>query len=283
MEPATIFSVDVEDWFHILELSATPDVAQWELLPSHVVKNFGKLLDLFSRYQVNVTCFFLGWVAQRFPEIVRDAAARGHEIACHGYSHMLCSEMTRQAFFQDISRAKAVIEDVVGSPIQGYRAPGFSVTAATPWFFDQVAQAGFTYDSSVFPMRRAHGGLRNSCYTPYVVNTAHGALIEFPISVTDVSGIPLYFFGGGYLRLFPYGLIRRMSRRVIAEGRPVIFYVHPREIEPNHPRMQMNPIRRFKSYVGLRTMESKLRRLLQDFPMTTFANYLSQHRLAEVA
>ena len=260
-----------------------PDMANWESLPSHVVKNFGKLLDLFSRYQVRVTCFFLGWVAQRYPELVRDAAACGHEIACHGYSHMLCSQMTAQGFLQDIWRAKAIIEDIVGSPIQGYRAPGFSATAATPWFFDKVAQAGFTYDSSVFPMRRAHGGLTDSRHTPYVINTAYGSLIEFPISVTHLCAIPMYFFGGGYLRLFPYSLIRRMARRVIAEGRPVIFYLHPREIEPNHPRMPMNPLRRFKSYVRLKTTESKLCRLLQDFPMTSFANYLSQHRMAEVA
>lgn len=283
MERTNIFSVDVEDWFHILDLSEMPDVAQWQSLPSHVEQNFRKMLDLFSRFQVNVTCFFLGWIAQQFPELVREAADRGHEIASHGYSHMLCSEMTPQGFLEDICHAKAIIEDILGSPIHGYRAPGFSVTAKTPWFFEKLAQAGFTYDSSVFPMRRAHGGMTSSTYTPYVVKTKYGSLAEFPISVAHVSGRPMCFFGGGYLRLFPYAVVKRMSRKVMAEDRPVIFYLHPREIEPNHPRMRMNPIRRFKSYVGLRTTESKLCRLLQDFPVTTFADYLSRSALAECA
>lgn len=283
MEQVNIFSVDVEDWFHILELSEMPNMAQWDSFPSHVAGNFRKMLDLFSRYQVKVTCFFLGWVAEQFPELVREAAARGHEIASHGYSHMLCSEMTPQAFFDDICHAKAIIEDIVGSPIQGYRAPGFSVTEETPWFFEKLAQAGFTYDSSLFPMRRAHGGLSNSSYSPYVISTRYGSLVEFPISVTRVSGLPMCFFGGGYLRLFPYAVVRRMSRKVMAEDRPVIFYLHPREIAPDHPRMQMNLRRRFKSYIGLRTTENKLCRLLEDFPVTTFANYLSKSSLAEVA
>jgi polysaccharide deacetylase family protein (PEP-CTERM system associated) len=283
VQQVNIFSVDVEDWFHILELSEMPDMAQWQSFPSHVAKNFRKMLDLFSRYQVNVTCFFLGWVAQQFPELVRDAAARGHEIASHGYSHMLCSEMTPEAFLQDICHAKAIIEDILGRPIHGYRAPGFSVTEHTPWFFEKLAQAGFTYDSSMFPMRRAHGGIRNSPYAPYMIKTTYGSLVEFPISVARISGLPMYFFGGGYLRLFPYALVKRMGRKVMAEGRPVIFYIHPREIEPNHPRMRMNPLRRFKSYVGLRTTETKLCRLLQDFPVTTFQSYLSNSMLAGVA
>jgi len=214
--------------------------------------------------------------------LVRDAAARGHEIASHGYSHTLCSEMTPDAFFEDIRRAKSIIEDILGRSIRGYRAPGFSVTSKTPWFFDKLVQAGFTYDSSIFPMRRAHGGIRNFSCVPHVIKTRYGSLVEFPISITHAWGLPMYFFGGGYLRLFPYSLVRRMSRKVMAEGRPVIFYLHPREIEPNHPRMRMNPLRRLKSSVGLRTTESKLCRLLEDFPVTTFQNYLSTSPFAQL-
>jgi len=195
---------------------------------------------------VKVTCFFLGWVAQEFPELVRDAADRGHEIASHGYAHVLCYEMTPEAFFEDIPKAKRIVEDLLGRPIHGYRAPGFSVTEKTPWFFDKLAQAGITYDSSVFPASRAHGGIKTSHYAPYVIKTKYGSLIEFPITVARVFGRPTCFFGGGYLRLFPYTLLSRMSRKVLAEGRPVVFYVHPREIEPGHPRLRMNPLRRFK-------------------------------------
>ncbi len=283
MSAMSVFSVDVEDWFHILALPQVPDVAQWEAYPSHVVKNFRKLLDLFSEHDVKVTCFFLGWVAQKFPELVRDAAERGHEIASHGYAHVLCYEMTAEAFLEDIFKAKRIVEDLLGRPIQGYRAPGFSVTEKTPWFFDKLAQAGFTYDSSVFPACRAHGGMKSSNYAPYVIKTRYGSLIEFPITVARVFGRPTCFFGGGYLRLFPYRVLSRMSRRVLAEGRPVVFYVHPREIEPGHPRLRMNALRRFKSYVGLKSTEAKVRRLLAEFPVTTFEGYLSDPAARKVA
>lgn len=283
MSAMSVFSVDVEDWFHILALPQIPDVAQWEAYPSHVAKNLRKLLDLFSEYDVKVTCFFLGWVAQQFPELVRDAAERGHEIASHGYAHVLCYEMTPEAFLEDISKAKRIVEDLLGRPIHGYRAPGFSVTEQTPWFFDKLAQAGFTYDSSVFPASRAHGGIKSSHYAPYVIKTKYGSLIEFPITVTRLFGRPTCFFGGGYLRLFPYTVLSRMSRKILAEGRPVVFYVHPREIEPGHPRLRMNPLRRFKSYVGLKSTESKVCRLLQEFPVTTFEKYISDPASAKVA
>src|SRR5579885_2921118 len=283
MEPSNIFSVDVEDWFHILELERTPDVQDWYLYPSHVTRNFIKLLELFSQYEVKVTCFFLGWVAQAFPELVREAARCGHEIACHGYAHVLCHKLTPPEFLADVTHAKGILEDILGKPVRGYRASGFSVTEATPWFFEKLAQAGFSYDSSVFPMRRAHGGLKGACRTPYVVKTVCGTLVEFPISVVQVWGGPMCFFGGGYFRLFPYWVIRRMTRQVMTEGRPVIFYVHPREIDPNHPRMPMTLLRSFKSYVNLKTTESKLHRLFNEFPMMTFEDYLSNSMLVDVA
>jgi polysaccharide deacetylase family protein (PEP-CTERM system associated) len=283
MGPLSIFSVDVEDWFHILDLPETPQIAQWETYPSHLAKNFRKLLDLFDEYDVKVTCFFLGWVAQQFPDLIREATARGHEVASHGYAHMLCYEMTPEAFFQDVSKAKRIVEDILGEPIHGYRAPGFSVTEDTPWFFEKLAQAGFTYDSSVFPASRAHGGVRSRNYAPYAIETKYGSLIEFPITVARVFGRPMCFFGGGYLRLFPYAVLSRMGRKVLREGRPVVFYVHPREVEPGHPRLRMNLLRRFKSYVGLKTTEGKIRRLLQEFPTTTFEKYLSDPASAKVA
>ena len=159
----------------------------------------------------------------------------------------------------------------------GFRSPGFSVTEDTTWFFAAVAEAGYQYDSSIFPARHTHGGVRSSRREPYRVEGAGAQLIEFPISVVDLFWKPMCFFGGGYLRLFPYALIRRMARRVLAEGRPVIYYVHPREIDPAHPRLRMSAIRRFKSYVNLRSTEVKLRRILREFPTVTFREYLAMN------
>jgi polysaccharide deacetylase family protein (PEP-CTERM system associated) len=271
-----IFSVDVEDWFHILEPYTAPDLSQWSSQLSLVERNFNRLLDIFDEAGARVTCFFLGWVAEKFPHLVRDAHQRGHEIASHGYSHRLCYELGADAFLADILRARKVTEDALGGAIHGYRAPGFSVTDKTPWFFDRLAYAGFTYDSSVFPATRQHGGLAGAECAPYLVETPHGQIVEFPISIVKPIGFAMCFFGGGYLRLSPYSLLRRMGHRVLAEGRPLIFYIHPREIDPSHPRMPMGFRRHFKSYVGLRGTQSKIQKLLRDFPVSTFEHYLSQ-------
>ena len=278
MSGDSILSVDVEDWFHVLE--AGPAVATWGTLPSHVERNFHRLLEIFGERGVHATCFFLGWVAERFPHLIREAKERGHEIASHGYSHTLTYQLTPAAFLEDIRKAKDILEGIAGAPVRGYRAPGFSVTRETPWFFEKLAEAGLTYDSSVFPASRQHGGLLGGPLEPYVVETSHGPVQEFPITVARVLGKPVCFFGGGYLRLFPYRLVKAMSRRVHGEGRPVVFYVHPREIQPDHPRIPMKPVKRFKSYVGLRTMEPKLKRLISDFPVTTFEAYMKQRALA---
>lgn len=273
----SILSVDVEDWYHILDVSSAPPMESWQTLPSRVEMNFRRLLDLFEERQAHASCFFLGWVAERFPQLVREAARRGHEIASHGYAHKLVHRMTRDEFYADAVRARKILEDVSGTAVEGFRSAGFSVTEDTPWFFAAVAEAGYQYDSSIFPARHGHGGMRGSCREPYRVAGEGANLIEFPISVADLFGKPMCFFGGGYLRLFPYALIRRMARRVLAEGRPVVYYVHPREIDPAHPRLPMSAVRRFKSYVNLHSTEVKLRRILREFPIVTFREYLAMN------
>jgi len=270
----SVLSVDVEDWFHILEAASAPDISEWNSMPSCVERNFRKLLDIFSEKKVQVTCFFLGYIAHRFPQLVREAYDRGHEIACHGYAHRLIYTMTPQAFQQDARQSKDILENIIGKAVLGYRAPGFSVTTETPWFFEKLLEAGYTYDSSVFPAPRQHGGLKTDRYEPHVVA---GGLIEFPITVTNVLGQRYCFFGGGYLRLFPYGVVRRMCHKVLGENRPVVFYVHPREIDPNHPRLRLGLKRAFKSYVNLKTTEPKLRSILEDFEVTTFARFIAEN------
>jgi polysaccharide deacetylase family protein (PEP-CTERM system associated) len=270
----SIFTVDVEDWFHILDFPSAPDISEWNSLPSHVERNFRKLIDLFSEKKVHVTCFFLGYVAERFPQLVREAHERGHEIASHGYAHRLIYSMTPQEFLEDASKSKSILEGITGQPVLGYRGPGFSVTKDTPWFFEKIVEAGYRYDSSVFPAPRQHGGLKIDKYSPHMVA---GKLMEFPITVASVLGQRFCFFGGGYLRLFPYSVIRQMCRKVLSEHRPVVFYVHPREIDPSHPRLQLSATRAFKSYVNLHSTEPKIRKILNDFEVTTFSAFIAEN------
>lgn len=271
----SILSVDVEDWFHILDIASAPPIEAWPQLPSRVEPNFRRLLDLFDAHGAHVTCFFLGWAGERFPHLVRDAANRGHEIASHGYAHELVYKMTRSEFRADAERARKILEDASGTPVAGYRSAGFSVTEKTMWFFEALLEAGYQYDSSVFPAERGHGGMAGARRDPYRIDIGGAHLMEFPITVADLFGKPMCFFGGGYLRLFPYALVRRMARQVLSEGRPVVYYVHPREIDPEHPRLPMSAVRRFKSYVNLRSTEPKLRRILEEFPVTTFREFLA--------
>jgi polysaccharide deacetylase family protein (PEP-CTERM system associated) len=221
-----------------------------------------------------VTCFFLGYVAERYPHLVTEALNRGHEIASHGYSHRLIYTMTPQAFLEDARKSREILEGISGQAVNGYRAPGFSVTAESPWFFEKLVEAGYRYDSSVFPAPRQHGGLNTNKYAPHMIADK---LMEFPITVADVLGKRFCFFGGGYLRLFPYSLVRQMSRKVLGENRPVVFYIHPREIDPGHPRLSLGRVRTFKSYVNLKTTEPKLRHILDEFQVTTFAEFISEN------
>jgi len=274
----SVFSVDVEDWFHILNLPSGHGLSEWDSLPSRVEASFRRLLDLFSRHDVRVTCFFLGWVAERFPHLVLEASELGHEIASHGYSHSLVYTMSSEEFLADIQRSKDILEGITGGRVLGYRAPGYSVTEKTPWFFEKVAEAGYRYDSSVFPTRRGHGGVAGTFCAPHAIPVGSSdTLIEFPISVAEVLTARFCVFGGGYLRVFPWSLIKSMATRVTKQGRPVTFYVHPREIDPEHPRLSMNPLRTFKCYVNLKSTERKVESILKEFPLTTFQQFLAEH------
>jgi polysaccharide deacetylase family protein (PEP-CTERM system associated) len=275
----SIFTVDVEDWYHILDVPSAPPMGAWQNLPSCVEKNFLTLLDIFDESNSKVTCFFLGWIAERYPQLVREAVQRGHEIASHGFAHRLVFQMTPEEFREDALMSRKLLEDLSGAAVRGYRAAGFSTTEAAPWFFDELIAAGYAYDSSIFPAKRGHGGWDASPLGPYTTVASTGEIAEFPISVASVLGQRMCFSGGGYLRLFPYPVISRMAARIESAGRPVIFYIHPREIDPRHPRLKMNAYRRFKSYVNLDSTEGKVRRILGEFSCGTFAEYMDSHGL----
>jgi polysaccharide deacetylase family protein (PEP-CTERM system associated) len=270
-----VFTVDVEDWFHILDVPSSPSIERWASLPSRVERNFNQLLDLFEEKHAHATCFFLGWIAGHFPHLVKEAARRGHEVASHGYAHRLVNSMSRHEFRDDIIRTKKLLEDLTGSTVLGYRAPGFSLTRETSWLFEELMAAGYVYDSSLFPAARGHGGDTSFSRTPTLWGGSGRSLVEFPVTVTDLVGCPVCLFGGGYLRFFPYPLIRHKARTLLKTGRPVVYYIHPREIDPTHPRLPMNPYRRFKSYFNLKSTRTKVSRILDDFPVSTFRDLLA--------
>lgn len=282
-EGPSVFSVDVEDWFHAIPTEPGQNLADWDALPSRVVANFREMLVLFAKRKIRVTCFFLGWIAERHPELVREAAAQGHEIACHGYSHRLVYQMSPEGFLADLRKSKQIIEEIAGTAVLGYRAPAFSVTADTPWFFDALAEAGYKFDASVFPGRRRWGGMEGSDLRPSIVESSGGPIAEFPVTMARIAGRPTCLFGGGYLRLAPYPLIKRMGAQVLREGRPLLFYIHPREIDPGHPRLPMPLVSRFKSYVNLASTRAKLEKILDDFSFTTFGEMIADNKTQRAA
>lgn len=253
-----IITVDVEDWFNILDTEAAPRIEEWGSLPFHFQEPLEKIFELLDRSQLKATFFWLGWFAERFPFLVRRCRQLGHEVASHGYGHVLAYKVGRRAFREDVVAGKDVLEQIAQAPVHGFRAAGFSTTEDSPWVFDEIAAAGHSYDSSVFPASRAHGGIAKGCLEPHVISTRNGPLVEFPQSMVELAGKRITVFGGGYLRLAPLGLVKYMARRLSRTGRPLIVYVHPREVDPDHPRLPLSAARRFKSYVGLRSTYRKL-------------------------
>lgn len=270
----SIFTVDVEDWFHILDVKSTPSLSEWSSLPSLVEKNFINLLDIFSEKNVKTTCFFLGWIAEKYPHLVTEAYKRGHEIASHGYQHKLVYKMTPEEFYFDSKKSKEVLEDITGKEVLGFRAPGFSNTEHTPWFFETLMKIGYKYDSSLFPVPRLHGGMKCEHLAPFVVEDN---FLEFPITLIKLFNTYQCFFGGGYIRHNFYPVIKYMSQKVLEENRPVIFYIHPREIDPKQPRLPMKLIRHIKSYGYLHTTRGKLNKILQDFEVGTAKEFIEKN------
>jgi polysaccharide deacetylase family protein (PEP-CTERM system associated) len=276
----SIFSIDVEDWFNLSGTGVEPPPSEWDRLESRLERNLRSLLDLLAEGGSTATCFFVGYFAKRFPHLVREAMAAGHEIASHSYYHRLVYDLSPDEFLEDALASRKLLEDISGRPVRGFRAPAFSVTEATPWFFDKVAEAGYRYDSSVFPAHHQTGGLRTKELGPHSLQTSAGTLAEFPISTVPIFGTPMCFFGGGYLRLFPYSVIRMMGQRALQEERPIVLYVHPREIDPDQPRLPLSRRRRFTCYVNLRSTGPKIRQILRDFSMSSFEDYISKQAVS---
>jgi polysaccharide deacetylase family protein (PEP-CTERM system associated) len=259
-------TVDVEDYFQVSAFEAHVARQHWDRFESRVCKNTERLLEIFAGAQVTATFFVLGWVGERFPELVRHIVAAGHEVASHGYSHRLVYRMTRSEFSEDVRRAKCVLEAAGGSPVLGYRAPSFSITNETMWAYDELLANGYAYDASVFPIRHDRYGIPDAPRHPYRVTRSLGSLWELPASTVRWCGQNLPIGGGGYFRLLPYGWTRRGIAHVnTIERRPVMFYLHPWEIDPDQPRVPASRLSQFRHYRNLAKTEARVRQLLAEF------------------
>lgn len=262
-------SVDVEDWFQVGAFERTIDRSDWEGLTHRVERNTDAVLDLFAQADVTATFFTLGWVAERYPALMRRIAEAGHEVASHGYDHARVFTFTPEQFRADLRKSRAILEDASGQKVSGYRAPSFSIDPRTPWAHPILAEEGYAYSSSVAPIRHDHYGWPDSprfAWKP----VAGSDLLELPVTTAKLGERTLAAGGGGFFRLLPYGFSRWAIRQVNGQAqRPAIIYFHPWEIDPDQPRVAGAPLRsRVRHYTNLSVMAAKLRRLTQDFAWT---------------
>jgi polysaccharide deacetylase family protein (PEP-CTERM system associated) len=264
-------TVDVEDYFHVSAFSDSINRSDWNDHTLRVERNTHRLLDLFDEHGARATFFVLGWVAKRVNSLVREIASRGHEVACHGYSHQLVYEQSPELFREETLRSKALLEDITQSPVRGYRAASYSITARSLWALDTLAEAGFEYDSSIFPVRHDRYGMPDAPRFPYQLTTPNGqSLLEFPLSTASVLGYRLPMAGGGYFRLYPYPLTRAGLRQINNKAsKPFIFYLHPWEIDVDQPRIAANWLSRFRHYNNLDKCEARLHKLMSEFQFTS--------------
>jgi polysaccharide deacetylase family protein (PEP-CTERM system associated) len=276
-------TVDVEDYFHVAAFARQIDPSSWDRFALRVERNTSRLLDLFEAHNVLATFFVLGWVAERCPGLVRDIAKRGHEIASHGYSHQLVYEQTPALFREETIRAKGCLEAQVQRPVRGYRAASYSIVRRSLWALDTLAELGFSYDSSIFPVRHDRYGIPGSPRWPYRIATPSGrSIIEFPLSTTSILGHRLPVAGGGYFRLYPYWLTRSALKSINhSEGRPFVFYLHPWEIDPEQPRVSTGLLSRLRHYTNLGRCEERLRRLLATFHFAGVEDVLKTVQIEE--
>jgi polysaccharide deacetylase family protein (PEP-CTERM system associated) len=261
---ANAFTIDVEDYFQVSALAPYIPRDQWDERPCRVERNVDRILELLDGADAKATFFTLGWIAERYPQLVRRIAEHGHEVASHGYQHERATDLDRNGFLADIQLAKAVLEDVAGTAVSGYRAPSFSINGANDWAFDCLAEAGYRYSSSIYPIRHDHYGMPDAPRFPY---QSRERLLEVPITTMRFMNRNWPAGGGGYFRLMPYAMSKWLIRRVNeADGQPAIFYFHPWELDPEQPRVPgIDAKTRFRHYVNLHRTEDRLRQLLHDF------------------
>ena len=257
-------TIDVEDYFQVSALAPYIPRSEWDSRECRVERNVDRILAMLDDHDTRATFFTLGWIAERYPQLIRRIEAQGHEVASHGYGHERASDLSEAAFRADIETAKKILEDLCGKAVNGYRAPSFSIGAANLWAFEVLARAGYRYSSSIYPIRHDHYGMPDS---PRFAHHVHDTLLELPITTLRLFNRNLPSSGGGYFRLLPYAVSRWMLQRVNShEQESAIFYFHPWEIDVDQPRIAgINRRTRFRHYVNIDRMEQRLACLLRDF------------------
>lgn len=259
-------TIDVEDYFQVSAFAPIIARDSWPSRECRVEANIERILAILDAGGVHATFFTLGWIAERYPEMVRRIVAGGHELASHGYGHLRASDQTRAEFADDVGRSKALLEDIGGQAVLGYRAPSFSIGTANLWALDVLHDAGYRYSSSIYPIAHDHYGMPDAPRFAFFPNGPDG-LLEVPITTAMLGQRKLPAGGGGYFRLLPYSLSRWMMRRVNSDdGQPAIFYFHPWELDPGQPRPEGASLKtRFRHYVNLQRMEGRIKQLTRDF------------------
>ncbi|WP_196138889.1 XrtA system polysaccharide deacetylase [Aliikangiella sp. G2MR2-5] len=277
------FTVDVEDYFQVEAMSRAVDREKWDDYECRVEKNTGQILELMEKKGQIGTFFILGWVAKRYPEIVRAIAAQGHEIASHGMTHQLIYRQDIETFRQETLDSKKLLEDIIQKPIKGYRAATYSITEKSLWALDVLIEAGYQYDSSIFPMRHDNYGIPDINPDPHILTAPCGeTIVEFPISTVKEKGFTLPIAGGGYFRLFPYAFTRWGLNRINKKNKPFVFYIHPWEVDPEQPKVAgLSKFSKFRHYNNLEKCEQRLERLMSDFRFTTMEQVLVNLGLLE--
>jgi polysaccharide deacetylase family protein (PEP-CTERM system associated) len=257
-------TIDFEDWYQGLEIPHT----EWSGFEERIVPAGRRLLELFAAANVRATFFVLGYVAERHPQLIRAIADAGHEIGTHGYSHSFIYQQTPQLFREELGRSIRVLEDITGHPVAGHRAPFFSITRDSLWALDVMSELGIRYDSSIFPVLNYRYGIADAPRWPYPIRAAKNDVMEFPISTLRLFGRNLPIAGGAYFRIYPYAFTRRALRAINRQEKPFVFYLHPWELDPEHPRIPLPRRVALTHYFNLQATEGRLKRLLNDF---TFA------------
>jgi polysaccharide deacetylase family protein (PEP-CTERM system associated) len=272
-KPVRILTFDIEEWFHLLDIETVGTVDKWDNFETRIHKNTERILQLLKECNQKATFFCLGWIAEKYPQIIADISRAGYEIGSHTSYHQLAYKLTPSKFREDLQRSIEKLECITGKKVRSFRVPGFSITRKNLWAFEIIAQCGIQIDSSVFPAPRNHGGYKEFDSTrPCIINTPCGEIKEFPINTISFLGKRIVFSGGGYFRVFPYSLIHWF----ISHSEYVMSYFHPRDFDPDQPLLQGLPLsRRFKSYTGLKSAFSKLKKLLNNFYFTDIDGAIS--------
>lgn len=268
-----MMTIDLEEWFQVYNLSEAIPAQQWDRQDMRAEASTDLILTLLDKHRTKATFFVLGWLAERRPALIRRLAREGHEIACHGYSHRLLTKLTPDELDAELARALPTLRELSGQPVTGFRAPSFSVTRETLWAYPILAKHGVTWDSSVFPIgMHPDYGIGDAPLTPY---RATDGVVELPMSCAEVLGRRIPCSGGGYFRIFPYAVTQRLMRRCNAQGRPVMFYLHPWEFDPGQPRVPLSRSKAFRHYTNLDRTTARFDRLLGDFPFATIQQVMS--------